>query len=349
MNKYTRNMKYKICLILPYYGVFPNYFHLWIKSASYNSFIDFYIITDSDFPYQLPDNIYVKNISLNEIQQRLKEKTKKKVIKLSTPYKLCDYKPSYGLIFEDIVCNYDYWGWCDPDIIFGNLQLIVNESSLEQYDVIGGAGAFTICKNTEFLKRCFLYTTPTMPSFSFNEVRTTKKNLIFDEWGATNIRKYLKIKETSQYEWLYKKVLDIIPPDRKSQHNPMFIRFCNYPIIAKYENGHIFAYTISPNGIENIQEYAYCHLQKRKINIITQQVDAFLLYNEIFLPIQMLNECIYNTQNFISKQYQHNPTINRKAWGGVKLLYIKKISSKAIIPIFLRLLRHIGIYPRYRI
>ena len=26
MNEYTKSMKYKICLILPYYEVFPNYF-----------------------------------------------------------------------------------------------------------------------------------------------------------------------------------------------------------------------------------------------------------------------------------------------------------------------------------
>lgn len=311
MNKYTKSMKYRICLILPYYGVFPNYFHLWINSASHNSFIDFYIITDSDFSYQLPENIHLKKISLNEIKQRLQEKTKKKV-SLSSPYKLCDYKPAYGLIFEDIVCNYDYWGWCDPDIIWGNLQLIINENSIEKYDVIGGGGAFTICKNTDFLKKYFLYTNSSMPSFSFNEVRTTKKNLIFDEWGATNIRKYLNIKETSQYDWLYRKVLDVTPPDIKKRHSPMFIRFCNYPIIAKYENGHIFAYSISPSGIENTQEYAYCHLQKRKINIITQQLDSFLLYNEMFLPLQMFQECIYNTQNSILKQYQHNIVMSKQ-------------------------------------
>lgn len=34
--------------------------------------------------------------------------------------------------------------------------------------------------------------------------------------------------------------------------------------------------------------------------------------------------------------------------GGVKLLY-NKITSKAIIPVFLKLLRHIGIYPHDRI
>lgn len=132
----------------------------------------------------------------------------------------------------------------------------------------------------------------------------------------------------------------------------MFIRFCNYPIIAKYENGHIFAYSISPSGIENTQEYAYCHLQKRKINIITQQIDSFLLYNEMFLPLQMFQECIYNTQNSILKQYQHNIAMSKQIGnahrGGVKLLY-KKVKSKPIIPILLRLLRHIGIYPHYKV
>ena len=129
-----------------------------------------------------------------------------------------------------------------------------------------------------------------MPSFSFNEVRTTKKNLIFDEWGATNIRKYLNIKETSQYDWLYRKVLDVTPPDIKKRHSPMFIRFCNYPIIAKYENGHIFAYSISPSGIENTQEYAYCHLQKRKINILSGvhgTIDGTLLSDKSFYQADM--------------------------------------------------------------
>lgn len=37
-------------------------------------------------------------------------------------------------------------------------------------------------------------------------------------------------------------------------------------------------------------------IYKEKINIITQQIDSFLLYNEMFLPLQMFQECIYNTQ-----------------------------------------------------
>lgn len=50
MNINTYKKMNKICLLEPYYGTFPNYFHLWIKSASLNPNIDFYIISDSFFP-----------------------------------------------------------------------------------------------------------------------------------------------------------------------------------------------------------------------------------------------------------------------------------------------------------
>ena len=115
MNINTYKKMNKICLLEPYYGTFPNYFHLWIKSASLNPNIDFYIISDSFFPYELPPNIFLINMSLGEIKERL-ENAIGVSIKLPQPYKLCDYKPAYGLIFDDIVSKYDYWGWCDPDL-----------------------------------------------------------------------------------------------------------------------------------------------------------------------------------------------------------------------------------------
>ena len=31
----------KIIIIIPYFGEFPNYFDLWMKSVKYNSDIDF--------------------------------------------------------------------------------------------------------------------------------------------------------------------------------------------------------------------------------------------------------------------------------------------------------------------
>jgi len=71
----------------------------------------------------------------------------------------------------------------------------------------------------------------------------------------------------------------------------------------------------------------------------------------MFLPLQMFQECIYNTQNSILKQYQHNIAMSKQignAYRGGKII-IQKVKSKPIIPILLRLLRHIGIYPHYKV
>lgn len=331
-------MQNKVCLISPYYGIFPNYFHLWIESASHNPKIDFYIITDSEFNYSLPPNIHQIHLSLNGIKERVERITGLKVC-LSSGYKLCDYRPAYGLIFDDFVKNYDFWGWCDPDVVFGDLSLIVNKETMDEYDVIGGGGAFSLFRNTELLKTYYLYTTRTMPSYSFNEVRTTDKNLIFDEWAAPNIRKSFRIKETSQYEWLYKRVLDVIPPDTSVRHSNMYIRFCEYPVVAEYQSGHVFAYAISSEGIVEKKEYAYCHLQKRKMNILTRNDKSYVIYNEMFLPSSMLQECVHN--QMLTKP--NGGGKSKKTWKTCKFI---KAFRKPFYPSFLRLFRMMSIYKK---
>ena len=45
-----------VCIVGVYFGEFPNYFELWLKSAEMNSTIDFMIFTDQKYT-QLPTNV----------------------------------------------------------------------------------------------------------------------------------------------------------------------------------------------------------------------------------------------------------------------------------------------------
>ena len=45
---------------------------------------------------------------------------------VNSPYKLCDYKPVYGLIFDEDLQDYDFWGHCDVDLIFGDIRKFIN-------------------------------------------------------------------------------------------------------------------------------------------------------------------------------------------------------------------------------
>lgn len=110
----------KIAILVVYYGEFPPYFDLWIRSCEYNQTIDFFIVTDNKFD-DLPDNVKIINITLDEFRKLAEKKLHKKV-RIDYPYKLCDFKPLYGHILEDYLSDYDYWGHCDVDLNFWRFE-----------------------------------------------------------------------------------------------------------------------------------------------------------------------------------------------------------------------------------
>lgn len=107
----------RIALIIPYFGTLPNYFSLWLKTASYNRNFDFLLFTDCNLAkYTVPYNVKCFQMTFDEVKQRVSIILNFKFV-LHNPYKLCDYKPLYGLIFSDYLKEYEFWGHCDPDII----------------------------------------------------------------------------------------------------------------------------------------------------------------------------------------------------------------------------------------
>lgn len=69
-------------------------------------------------------------------------------------YKLCDLKPFYGFIHQDLLKKYDFWGYGDNDLVYGNLDVLINGRMLDTYDVITTmseriAGHFAIFRNND--------------------------------------------------------------------------------------------------------------------------------------------------------------------------------------------------------
>lgn len=69
------------------------------------------------------------------------------------PYKICDYKPAYGEIFSDLLTPYDFWGYGDLDLVYGNISDFFKDSILNEFDIISNhpdfiTGHFCLLKNT---------------------------------------------------------------------------------------------------------------------------------------------------------------------------------------------------------
>ena len=114
-----------IVLINCYFGRFPNYFNLFLDSCRKNSTLNFLFFTDN-LVQDPPENVSVINTSFDDLKEMFKGKFDFKII-LDAPYKLCDYKPAYGYIFEEQIPNYMFWGHCDIDTLMGDLNSFISD------------------------------------------------------------------------------------------------------------------------------------------------------------------------------------------------------------------------------
>lgn len=139
-----------IAFVIPYFcegGHLPNTFRIWLKSCKHNSTIDWYLYTDDRTRYDYPANVHVTYIRFSEFIDLL-QSLFDFPIGIKSPKKLCDFKVAYGDLLKDELEKYDYWGYCDLDIIWGNLRTFYTEEILHKYDKIGYTGNCTIYKNT---------------------------------------------------------------------------------------------------------------------------------------------------------------------------------------------------------
>lgn len=174
----------RIAFIIPYYGKFNNYFNLWLESCRANSTVDWYVITDNHDVYNFPSNVHKVMMGLDEVRHRFNVALNMNIA-LTRPYKFCDLKPSFGYIFPEIIKEYDFWGWCDVDLIWGNIRSFLTEEVLENYDMISRWGHCTLIKNTKannclFMSDIYLSNKKRRVSF-WQEAFSSDKAYIFDE------------------------------------------------------------------------------------------------------------------------------------------------------------------------
>lgn len=170
----------KVCFIIPFFGVkFPNGFDYFMKSASLNKGIDFLFFTNILYQHDHFHNIKFIPFEINDFNSLASSKLKED-IHISRAYKLCDFKPAYGIIFQDYLKEYDYWGYCDIDVVFGNINHFLEPLINENYELISArkeflSGFFTVYKN---IPKCNLLF---MRSKDWRLVLTSEDNFCFDE------------------------------------------------------------------------------------------------------------------------------------------------------------------------
>ena len=112
----------KICVIIPWYGKIPTFFPFFLKGLELNQdVLDVLFFTDEKIPFSTPKNFKRIELPWGELVQRIKQVVSDKA-NIKSAYKLCDFKPMYGKIFKAQIENYEFWGYGDIDLIYGDLN-----------------------------------------------------------------------------------------------------------------------------------------------------------------------------------------------------------------------------------
>ena len=164
---------------MPYFGPLPDNFPLWVKTCGGNPSIDWVLLTDQDVDIPLPPNIRYVKTDMNEMQERFSNRLGFQVI-LDRPYKLVDYKPAYGYLFENMAIGYDFWGHCDMDVVFGDIRAFFTDEVLEKYHKLQERGHLSIYRNTEAINRLFME--PCEGVVDYKKVYTDKYIFCYDEF-----------------------------------------------------------------------------------------------------------------------------------------------------------------------
>lgn len=300
-----------IVFIIPYFGHFNNYFDIWLNSCANNPTIDWLIFTDCKDKHNYPQNVKVIYTTFDEIRTKIQSFYDFQ-ISLEKPYKLCDYRPAYGEIFYEYIKDYDFWGYCDTDLIWGNLRTFFTDEILNKYDKIGNRGHCCLLRNSKEIRKAYRYESSKI--VTYKDAFSSNLAYCFDEHNAFG--KYCKeygIKTYDKFTFFdvdyhhddYRIPFDEIGDFKPNTHN-----------IFEYDHGKLYLLFVEIGKRDVFKkEISYVHLQKRRINVDIDKdsYNKFLIYKDNFA------KCITINEESIKK-------LDPKSWQ--KKLYIKILWKK---------------------
>lgn len=150
--------KKSVAVICFYSGSFPDWFPLYFETLKINATIDFFFHTDGDHTPYNAQNVIFKHFSELDYLLFIKERTNFS-IPSGNPYKLCDFRPLLGMIHYEDIKSYEYYGYADINLLFGDIRSFYDAPLHRGYDVISThenmlSDHFVLFKNHE-LNRSF--------------------------------------------------------------------------------------------------------------------------------------------------------------------------------------------------
>jgi hypothetical protein len=254
----------KVALIVPYFGRRPPYFDVFLKSVERIRHFHWHLLTDCiDLPWP-SEQVTVHRTTLADCRAAI-ERAAGMPITLDKPYKLCDYRPVYGLAFPELLEGCSHWGYGDLDLLMGDVDGFFErflQRGEEKFLIRGHCSVFP---NTQRMLTLFRHATPEV---DFARVAATNDACFFDEWGG--MAKIYRAAGVSVYN---DPIMADIYKDRA--HLSLTEKALDHSHQAFFwHEGRIRRFFLDAQGQIQDDEFCYIHLQKRAMVEPTWQTGA---------------------------------------------------------------------------
>lgn len=278
-------LRMKVVLLLPYFGKFDKLFPLWLASCKWNPHVYWMIFTDDKSDYEYPANVKVHYMSFKELKSKI-QSLYDFPISLETPYRLCNFKPAYGEIFSEYLEGYDAWGYCDNDMVYG--QILDNiPANIPQLFKIGKYGHLSFVAKNTHKQGLYRYNDAYKIAFS------TPRPLFFDE-GC-----FMRILSKFGYQEIPLHIADLKP--RIWKHvilGDNEVRDIRYHCFV-WDKGVLMRYYLNKKGDIEKEEYVYIHFLKRPM-VVDEKLDVN--HPVVIVPNRVFNmELLEITPDFLKK------------------------------------------------
>ena len=133
--------------------------HSCLYSCEQNSEIDWYFITDCEQKTSRK-NVFFQYFSFETYCKLVSERLNID-FKPTSAYKMCNLRPFYAWIHNDILKEYQFWGYGDVDVVWGDIKSFYTAKMLDKYDVFSThadrlSGHLAILRNNKkYTELCF--------------------------------------------------------------------------------------------------------------------------------------------------------------------------------------------------
>lgn len=266
-------MSVRILIAAVYFGKLPEYFPLWLGACERNPSVDWLLITDADVVgLDIPRNVHLRVMNLADFLSYLSLRVGVQ-LQAEKPYKVCDFRPAFSALLDLVQGDWDWWGHCDIDMIFGDIRKFVSDEMLLRYERIFSVGHLSLYRNSAFSNDFFRRKAP---GLDWVDIFKDPAHRAYDEHIGVNV-----LWERFAADKFYKNesiIADIDPHVRSFVRSSNYIRVKNNSFqVFGYKNGCLFRFFWMKGRLCH-EELMYIHFQKRamKMKVSPDSKDYFV-------------------------------------------------------------------------